>query len=125
MCSRTFDSLVGSAIRGSVGEPWNFESEAGTNAVSGIVDAVSASGETPQWLLCRIRPFVYSGSNIEYVVVVLRYRKKETFNDLLAGKRIGVNLVFDPHGFLGSADGVPRLLTTPDLPFLAGSIEVG
>lgn len=31
MCNRTFDSLVGVKIRGSVGEPWDFASEAGAN----------------------------------------------------------------------------------------------
>jgi hypothetical protein len=125
MSSRTFDSLVGSPIRGSVGEPWNFESEAGANAITGIVEGVSPSGDVTQWLLCQIRPFAYSGANIEHVVAVLRYRTKETFDDLLTGRRIGVNLVFDPGGALGSVDNISRLLATPGFPFLSGSIEIG
>ena len=125
MSNHTFGNLVGRAIHGSIGEPWDFESEAGANVISGTVEAVSQFDNPSQWILCRIRPFVHSGKSIEHVVAVLRYRKKETFDDLCFGKRIGANLVFEPGGSLASAADVSRLLAVHGHPFLAGSIEIG
>jgi len=125
MCSRTFASLVGCVISGSVGEPWDFESEVGPNALSGSIESVSGSGSSVQWLLCRVKSFMHSGRTIEHLVAVLRYRKTETFEDFCAGKRIGVNLVFDPGGEPTCEDDISRLLTTPGFPFLAGSIQIG
>jgi hypothetical protein len=124
MSNPTFASLGGVEIEGSVGEPWDFESDAGPNRISGHVEAVSPSASTSGWLLCQVEPFVHSGRTVDHVVAVLRYASTETFDDFCAGRRIGVNLVFDPsRGVVRSAD-VSAILATPGHPFLAGSIQI-
>ncbi len=47
---------------------------------------------------------MHSGRKIQHVVALLRDRKTATFEDFCAGKRIGVNLVFDPGGEPTSED---------------------
>lgn len=124
MFNRTFDSLGGTEVLGSVGEPWDFESDAGPNVIAGKVEAVSPAADSSGWILCRVKPFVHSGGAVDQVVAVLRYRSTDNFGDLCAGKRIGVNFVFEPGLALATEGDVVRLLTRPGHPFLAGSLQL-
>jgi hypothetical protein len=124
MCSHTFTDLVGRSIRGSVGEPWDFESRAGANFLTGEVEAVSPPTAESDWLLCRVRPFQYRSHVISQVVAIARNPGIQPLADLNDGKRVVVNMFFDAEGKLLVGLRVLEILATKAAPFLVGSIEV-
>jgi hypothetical protein len=124
MSSRTLASLVGRPLRGTIGEPWNFVSDAGQSVIVGKIESVSPAAIEAPWLLCRIQPFVHEGRTITQVVAVERYARAEPLPNLCVGARVGVNLMFDATGKPLAPSRVAEFLASKTGRFLAGSIQV-
>jgi len=124
MPSPTLTSLLGRTIRGTVGEPWDFESGAGANQISGVVEDVSPEPSDPEWMLCSIKPFSRNGRDVTHVLVVARYPKTERLVGVCAEKRVGVHFVYDPVAGCLEASRVGEILSAEELPFLVGSIQL-
>ncbi len=98
MSSRT-DSLVGRPITASIGEPWDFQSEAGQNRLEGSITAVSGLSEPVQWCLCAVSAFGDAHRRVSRVGIVERYAEDTALLGRLAqGEKVGANFVYDPSG---------------------------
>lgn len=125
--------LVGRSVTISVGEPWNFVSEAGRGILKGrVVEISDAHAPAPeQWVLCEVSPFeAGDGKMADVVAGTLRHRSEEPlFEQLLGRGRASVNLAYEPDGNFRSEDGGSdraRLngIRHEDLAFLIGSVQL-
>lgn len=121
------DSLVGRQISASIGEPWDFESDAGPNRLEGKVTAVSCAADSIQWCLCTVLEFRKDGNSVTTVGIVDRYAEQDALPERLArGERVIANFVYDAKGrgltpeYLRSA-----LADKLGLAFLVGSAQLG
>lgn len=103
--------LVGRPVRASVGEPWDFSSEAGEGALTGAVVAVSDEGEwaggpPPNlplfrgrggWVELEVSTFAAEGGRrAERVTAIHRYEMARTVPEQLrAGYHAGVHLYYE------------------------------
>ena len=83
--------LIGSLVEISVGEPWDFESEAGENILFGkILDVLEYDKE--KTLICKVTPFfdIDIKKKINSIMVHCRYRDDlaTMFEQLLKRKEI-------------------------------------
>ncbi len=124
--SNLINRIVGRRISASIGEPWDFESEAGQNRLEGTVIAISESGEYAQWCLCDVSAFTVAENRITKVGIVDRYAEGTRLPERLArGERVGANFVYDASGRdLTPATLTYALATKSGLAFLAGSVQV-
>jgi hypothetical protein len=125
MSNRT-DSLVGRLVSASIGEPWDFESDAGQNRLDGRVTAVSAATDSVQWCLCSVSEFRKDGNVVRTVGIVDRYAAQDALPQRLArGERVGANFVYDAGGKdLTPGDLRSALGSTSGLAFLAGAVQL-
>lgn len=88
--------LVGRAVRVSVGEPWDFESADGPNALSGTVESVDLKGgdRAGQEVVLAVTPFrSKEGATVRRLRAVARYEDEEGIVEhLLRGEDAEVNL---------------------------------
>jgi hypothetical protein len=126
MCSHT-DSLVGRSVSASIGEPWDFESDAGKNRLDGTVVAVSCAADSVQWCLCNVTEFRKDGNPVRTVGIVERYAAQDALPQRLArGEKVGANFVYDAGGKDLTPDDLRSALASKSgLAFLAGSVQVG
>lgn len=90
------DEFVGRSFSASIGEPWDFESDAGPNRLDGRVTDVSTDAEFP-WRLCTVSVFRNGGRAVTTVAIVDRYATQDGLLRRLArGERVGANFVYDP-----------------------------
>lgn len=119
------DELVGRSFSASIGEPWDFESDAGPNRLDGRVTAVSTDAESP-WCLCTVSVFRNGGRAVTTVAIVDRYATQDGLLRRLArGERVGANFVYDPLGSdLMATDLRAALARGSGLAFLAGAVQM-
>jgi len=119
-------TTVGATVVASIGEPWDFESDAGQNRLNGSVIQESAPNETPQWCLCEVSPFLSQGRSISKVGVFRRHVGGQDIVDrLAAGERVVVNFAYDATGAeLSEARLKSAISSKSDLSFLAGSVQL-
>lgn len=124
MSNPSSNSLVGRHIIAEIGEPWDFESLAGSNELFGYIEAASSSASAKNWILCKISPFMHDGNHITTILAVKRYKNHNIIDELSKGKEISVNMVYDEKGgFISSADA-EEMLRTQEHPFLIGTIKL-
>lgn len=91
-------SLVGKKVAVSVGEPWNFVSEAGPGTLEGRIVALSEPGtdKDDQWIELRVTPFLSEeGRKVNRVVAHARYYDESGIvEQLAAGERAPANLEY-------------------------------
>ena len=94
--------LIGKRIECSIGEPWDFKSEAGKNKIKGKIIAISndkdAKENIKDWVLCKISPFELSGITINMVYVKNRHIGFSLFDDLTADKEAICNFSYNKFG---------------------------
>lgn len=119
-------NLVGRSVLASIGEPWDFESDAGQNRLEGRVTAVSSAADAVQWCLCTVSKFRGSGNRVTTVGIVDRYAAHGSLPERLErGERVGANFVYDASGNdLTPEDLSADLASKSGLAFLAGSVWV-
>ena len=120
------DDLIGRMVSVSIGEPWDFKSDAGPNRLEGSVTAVSGAADAVQWCLCTVSEFRKDGNPVTTVGIVSRYAAPDALVHRLArGERVGANLVYDASGRQLTADARRSALASKSgLAFLAGSVQV-
>ena len=92
-------SLIGRSIVGSVGEPWDFTSEAGDNKITGMVSSISDPNTATSWVKISISPFRFEGAKIFDLVCIPRYIDIKGLVSVLAeGEKATVNMHFKKDG---------------------------
>ncbi|WP_420209288.1 hypothetical protein [Candidatus Electronema sp. JC] len=115
--------LINKNVLISIGEPWDFVSNAGENILTGYIDLVSGENGT-EWLRCNISPFSSKGNIITNVVAVKRYAD-QNFNSLLVSERITSNLLYEPTGRILDSDQIAEVLQEQTgMNFLVGSVQL-
>ena len=95
MSSLSRMQLIDKSFDISIGEPWNFVSEAGKNKLVGIIKAVSDLGSDKDWILMKVSTFTYEGRTINHVVGVNRYvSSQDVFSEIEKGNDVTPNLCF-------------------------------
>ena len=123
MINKALKELIKEKVTISVGEPWDFTSDAGQNILKGTVSLVSNENET-EWLKCDVSPFASEKYRITSVVAVNRYAK-QSFELLLKGEKITANFLYEPNGReLDSTQISTVLQKQAGMKFLVGSIQV-
>lgn len=128
MRNQSFDpsQLIGREITASVGEPWDFTSEAGDNILRGRVTEISGDSDEAEWIICEVSPFLEKEAKISTVAAVERYSSKAgLIQELCDAKKVGANLLYDPEGTRLQPQTVREaLISQRGLKFLAGSIQL-
>lgn len=95
MENQFIDSLEGRSFKGSVGEPWNFVSDAGDNVLKGSILEVQ-----DDCLLLKIVPFqTEEDTKIEQVIAYNRYvGNQKVVQELAAGRTAIVHFCFRTDG---------------------------
>jgi len=95
-------NLIGKKIECSIGEPWDFESEAGQNKIMGEIIDVSNEEDkklgVKDWVLCKITPFNIGRNKISFVYASKRYVKDDLIKGLIDGKSVVCNFPYDKSG---------------------------
>jgi len=118
-------TLIGRRFEATVAEPWDFDSEDGDNVLTGTVLEISCDTENFEWIRCRSALFGINRA-VSEVAVVSRHRNTEPLLTSLAeGKKVGVNILYDPSGQSLDAQRIQHALrTSAGLSFLAGEIAI-
>lgn len=94
--------LIGKKIECSIGEPWDFESEAGQNKITGEIIDISTEEDrklgVKDWVLCKIIPFNIEKNRISFVYASKRYVEDDLIKDLMDGKSVVCNFPYDRSG---------------------------
>ena len=109
------ENFIGLPFSASIGEPWDFSSEAGENKIDGRVISVHETKKHEILLLCEISKFKKDGKTIGQVVAVNRYKGAQDITiETAKNKGLGMNFVFlisgrellidDLQDFLSSSD---------------------
>jgi hypothetical protein len=118
--------IIGRSFIASIGEPWDFESDAGENRLDGRVMAISNDDEHVQWCLCKVSPFSRNGHSVNTVGIVRRYASDDRIIDtLLQNGKVGANLIYDETGS-NLSEGKLRdaLASGRGCAFLVGTVEL-
>lgn len=120
------NDLVGRSISASIGEPWDFESDAGPNRLDGKITTISSPADTVQWCLCVVSEFRKNGNRVTTVGIVDRHKAQSPLPRRLArGEEVGANLVYDASGKELTANDLRSALARQSgLAFLVGSVQV-
>jgi hypothetical protein len=125
MSNHTAD-LVGRLFYASIGEPWDFESDAGQNRLEGKIRQIVFDRSGSPLLLCEVIPFLSSGKRISSVVAVNRYTGNQNLIDALSmsGSAI-LNFMFQRSGEVFSAEDIEAVLRrTLSCGFLVGTMKL-
>ena len=115
--------LINSKISISVGEPWDFVSDAGKNILKGSVSLVSDENGI-EWLRCDVSAFDYENYRITSVIAVNRYAD-QSFKSLLKGEKIISNFLYEPTGKESDSNQISEVLKKKvGMNFLVGSIQL-
>lgn len=118
------DELSKINFTASIGEPWDFMSEAGENKLSGYIVKKITMGKNNVFL-CKVLPFEYKGNTITQVIIVNRYRGEQVLDRLEYGKSYTVNFFFSTKGKIISTNEVKEFLEIEkERFFLVGSFEL-
>lgn len=92
--------LLGRQFEGSIGEPWNFVSSAGSNVLTGTLVDLSTRQRPHLRLLLDVVPFTYSGIEIRQIFASNRYEPttRDMLSALAAGKSLTMNMGFHKDG---------------------------
>jgi hypothetical protein len=117
--------LINKSFEASIGEPWDFQSKAGQNKLTGTILAVSDESSSVDWLLLKVSPFRYEGNEIKKVVGINRYKTSQNlFGDLLDGNTVTLNFMFPINGYELKNDNIlTELADESKFSFLVGSIN--
>ena len=117
------EKLINKKVVIAIGEPWNFESDAGENILNGTINLVSNESEI-EWLRCDVSPFDFEGQEIKSVVAVHRYAH-QSFQSLLDGEQVICNFMYESTGKELSAQQVSEIILKKiQINFLIGSIQL-
>ena len=120
--NKVLKKLINKKVTISVGEPWDFTSEAGQNILKGSVSLISNENET-EWLKCDVSPFYSEKCRITSVVAVSRYAK-QSFELLLKSDKITANFLYEPSGREVDSTQISTVLQKQTgMRFLVGSIQ--
>lgn len=126
MYNHTVD-LVGRPFHASIGEPWDFESDAGQNRLVGVIQRMALDKTGNVLLICDVIPFMASGKKVTSVVAVNRYNRSQNPVDVL--KMSGsatMNFMFKRSGEIFSVEDIEQALLREDsCSFLVGSMKLG
>jgi hypothetical protein len=124
MSSHTAD-LVGKIFHASIGEPWDFESDAGRNRLEGKIQQIVFDRSGQPLLLCEVIPFSSFGKTINSVVAVNRYRGSQNIIDVLRiSGSVTLNFMFQKSGEVFSAENAESVLNrATDCSFLVGTMK--
>lgn len=97
--SNHIDGFIGMHFTASIGEPWDFISEAGENNIEGRVVGVRETEKHGVLLLCKISKFIKDGKEIGQVVAVNRYKGSQIIAiNTAKDKGLGLNFIFPVSG---------------------------
>ena len=124
MSNLSRDRLVGKSFDISIGEPWDFVSEAGQNKLVGTVLAISSFDADKDWILLKVSPFNHQKITISHVVGVNRYvSSQDVFSEIEKSNNVTLNFMFPIDGHeLKSDTLLADLQNESSLSFLVGSL---
>ena len=125
MSNHTAD-LVGKSFHASIGEPWDFESDAGQNRLEGKIQQIIFDVSGNPLLLCEVVPFSSSGIRIGSVVAVNRYVSSQNIIDVLstAGSAT-LNFMFQRSGKVFLEEETESVLSQAEAcSFLVGTMKL-
>lgn len=124
--NETKSIIIGGAISGTIGEPWDFFSLAGEGRIRGTVSATSKSNGQIQWIEISVSPFTNNGVEIRELLGVRRYsQSKGLIEELIAGEVVGLNLLFNIAGRPISHEDVQKYeFNGSEISFLIGSVQL-
>lgn len=125
MSNHTVD-LVGKSFQASIGEPWDFESDAGQNRLEGKIQQIVFDQSGNPLLLCEVIPFLSAEKRISSVVAVNRYAGSQNLIDALSlSGSATLNFMFQQSGEMFSAEDVEQdLRREADCGFLVGTMKL-
>jgi hypothetical protein len=128
---KNIQDLIGKKIECSIGEPWDFESEAGQNKIKGEIIDISTEEDKKlgikNWVLCKIIPFSLEGKKITFFYASKRYTEDDLIKDLMNGKSVTCNFPYDKSGkeLTGNRIRKAELEKNPEnFGWLIGSIKI-
>lgn len=118
--------LVGKSFSASIGEPWDFESDAGQNKLEGKIQKIVFDNARNPLLFCEVSPFSFSGNRISQVVAVNRYiSSQDVINDLSVTGTATLNFIFQKSGDSFSVDGIDSTLgSLTNCSFIVGTMKL-
>jgi len=118
--------LIGKSFQASIGEPWDFESDAGQNRLEGAIQQMVLDQSGNPLLLCEVIPFSSSGKRISSVIAVNRYTGSQNLIDVLSmSGSVTLNFMFQRSGEIFSAEDVESVLRrAADCSFLVGTMKL-
>lgn len=124
--SSHIDDLIGKAFQASIGEPWDFESEAGPNYLEGIILDIIVDSSGNQLIICEVTPFTSLGKKIFSVVAVNRYKGKQNeLIDAITSGTATVNFMFQVSGDDFQPENLESILRNEDdCSFLVGTMKL-
>ncbi len=120
------ENFIGLSFSASIGEPWDFSSEAGENKIYGRVIGVHETKKHEILLLCEISKFKKDGKTIGQVVAVNRYKMAQDITiETAKNKGLGMNFVFLISGRELSIDDLQDFLSSSDeKSFIVGTFKL-
>ncbi len=118
--------LIGKSFHVSIGEPWDFESNAGQNLMKGRIREIVFDQTGSPLILCEVIPFSSSGRSISSIVAVNRYQNtQDVIESLRLSGSAGLNFIFRRSGEIFSVDNVETVLNRgADCSFLVGTMKL-
>lgn len=121
-----FEDLVGNLFIASIGEPFDFESEFGSNKLSGKILKIIISEKGQPRIHCEVTPFIDNGKKITQIVGVNRYVSSQNVIDELNKDGAILNFMFQKSGdSFNYVDGLDEVLKDKDkCSFLIGTMKL-
>ena len=115
--------LINRKVIISIGEPWNFISDAGKNILKGNVSLVSNDNEM-EWLKCDVSTFYFGKYKIRSIIAVKRYAK-QSLESLLNNEKVIANFLYEPTGKELGINQIKKIFKKKvEINFLVGSIKL-
>lgn len=125
MCN-PIDKFLGKKFYASIGEPWDFISQAGQNRLEGVINEIIYGTKNQPIIICNIKPFLSDGNEIQSIAGVNRYISSQNIIDNLSlSKPITLNFFYQKSGQLFQSENIETILNAKNIcSFLVGSLII-
>lgn len=116
--------IVGQQLIRTIGEPWDFSSDAGPNRFLATITELPAPGTASEWIRLDFSPFKYDGKWITKVLSTRRNSYQPFFKEILFGDRCTAHFYFRQDGVSEcSVESLNTDLKSGAAHFLIGSLR--
>lgn len=110
----------------SIGEPWNFTSQAGDNRLEGKIIHIEPDSDGNPLVLCKVSPFFFEMKGVDWVICSSRYSAidQDVAKSLLSGDKAVLNCFFFPGKPMPEGNLREMVNSTRSKHFLIGSVKL-